>query len=50
MPGEVGEDVVGLGDECRRGAMQATAEILHREGNVRASGRGGVQQATNAFL
>ena len=50
VPGEVVEDVVGLGDERRCGAMQATAEILHREGNARASGRGGVQQATNAFL
>ena len=50
VPGEVGEDVVGLSDEGRRRPLQAPAEVLHGEGDVGASRRRRVHEAPETLL
>ena len=50
MPREVGEDVVCLVKQLRRGSLQATAEVVDSEGDVRARGGGGVHQAADSLL
>ena len=47
---EVGERVVALLEQLRRGLLEALAHLVHEEGDVRPRARGGVHQAADALL